>query len=421
MRRAVIVDVVRSPFARGRAGGALEGVHPVDLYAQTLQALVARTGVDPGLIEDVITGCVIQVAEQSGNIGRQAVLAAGLPERVPAVTLDRKCGSAQQAFDFAAQGVIAGAYDVVVAGGVEMMSLVPMRANRMGKDNEGPAFHRRYPEGLVRQGISAELIAARWGIGREAMDEYALSSHARAIAAEDRGVTQRAIAPVAVPTADGGGRRVDRDEGPRRDTTREKLASLKPSFEDGTSASRFPEIRWGVTAGNSSPVTDGASATLIVEEGVAIRLGLKPRAAITHFALSGDDPIVMLTAIIPATRKLLGRAGLSIDRIDAFEVNEAFASVVLAWLRDTGAEPARVNVNGGAIALGHPVGASGGRLLANLLAVLEETGGRYGLQTLSGSRSRLRLASTRPLVRALVRASVGGDGDRRRQSHSPNI
>jgi acetyl-CoA acyltransferase len=385
MRRAVIVDVVRSPFARGRAGGALEGVHPVDLYAQTLQALVARTGVDPGLIEDVITGCVIQVAEQSGNIGRQAVLAAGLPERVPAVTLDRKCGSAQQAFDFAAQGVIAGAYDVVVAGGVEMMSLVPMRANRMGKDNEGPAFHRRYPEGLVRQGISAELIAARWGIGREAMDEYALSSHARAIAAEDRGVTQRAIAPVAVPTADGGGRRVDRDEGPRRDTTREKLASLKPSFEDGTSASRFPEIRWGVTAGNSSPVTDGASATLIVEEGVAIRLGLKPRAAITHFALSGDDPIVMLTAIIPATRKLLGRAGLSIDRIDAFEVNEAFASVVLAWLRDTGAEPARVNVNGGAIALGHPVGASGGRLLANLLAVLEETGGRYGLQTMCES------------------------------------
>jgi acetyl-CoA acyltransferase len=217
------------------------------------------------------------------------------------------------------------------------------------------------------------------------MDEYALSSHARAIAAEDRGVTQRAIAPVAVPTADGGGRRVDRDEGPRRDTTREKLASLKPSFEDGTSASRFPEIRWGVTAGNSSPVTDGASATLIVEEGVAIRLGLKPRAAITHFALSGDDPIVMLTAIIPATRKLLGRAGLSIDRIDAFEVNEAFASVVLAWLRDTGAEPARVNVNGGAIALGHPVGASGGRLLANLLAVLEETGGRYGLQTMCES------------------------------------
>ena len=217
MRRAVVVDVVRSPFARGRPGGALEGVHPVDLYAQTLQALVRRTGVDPGLIEDVITGCVIQIGEQSGNIGRQAVLAAGLPERVPAVTLDRKCGSAQQAFDFAAQGVIAGAYDLVVAGGVEMMSLVPMRANRMGKDNEGPAFHLRYPQGLVRQGVSAELIAARWGITREAMDEYALRSHERAIAAEDRGVTERAIAPVNIPTADGNVRRVDRDEGPRRE------------------------------------------------------------------------------------------------------------------------------------------------------------------------------------------------------------
>ena len=271
MRRAVVVDVVRSPFARGRPGGALEGVHPVDLYAQTLQALVRRTGVDPGLIEDVITGCVIQIGEQSGNIGRQAVLAAGLPERVPAVTLDRKCGSAQQAFDFAAQGVIAGAYDLVVAGGVEMMSLVPMRANRMGKDNEGPAFHLRYPQGLVRQGVSAELIAARWGITREAMDEYALRSHERAIAAEDRGVTERAIAPVNVPTADGNVRRVDRDEGPRRDTTSEKLASLKPAFEDHTIGARFPEIRWSVTAGNSSPVTDGAAAALIAEEGVAIR------------------------------------------------------------------------------------------------------------------------------------------------------
>ena len=233
--------------------------------------------------------------------------------------------------------------------------------------------------------MSAELIAARWGITREAMDEYALRSHEHAIAAEDRGVTQRAIAPVNVPTADGNVRRVDRDEGPRRDTTSEKLASLKPAFEDGTIATRFPEIGWSVTAGNSSQVTDGAAAMLIAEEGVAIRLGLEPRAAITHFALSGDDPILMLTAIIPATKKLLGRAGLSIDRIDAFEVNEAFASVVLAWLRDTGAEPARVNQLGGAIALGHPVGASGGRLLANLLAALGETGGRYGLQTMCES------------------------------------
>ena len=385
MRRAVLIDIVRSPFGRGRPGGALDGIHPVDLYAQTLRALVKRTGVDPGLVEDVITGCVIQVAEQSGNIGRQAVLAAGFPEEVPAVTLDRKCGSAQQAFDFAAQGVIAGAYDVVVAGGVEMMSLVPMRANRMGKDNEGPAFHRRYPAGLVRQGISAELIAARFGVGREEMDRFALESHRRALAAEERGVTVRSIAPIEVPAADGGVRRIERDEGPRPDTSLEKLAALKPAFEDSTIEARFPEIRWSVTAGNSSQVTDGAAAALIAEEKAAARLGLKPRAAITHFALAGDDPITMLTAIIPATRKLLERARLSINDVDAFEVNEAFASVVLAWLKETNADPARVNRMGGAIALGHPVGASGARLLANLIATLEESGGRIGLQTMCES------------------------------------
>ena len=385
MRRAVLIDIVRSPFGRGRPGGALDGIHPVDLYAQTLRALVKRTGVDPALVEDVITGCVIQVAEQSGNIGRQAVLAAGFPEEVPAVTLDRKCGSAQQAFDFAAQGVIAGAYDVVVAGGVEMMSLVPMRANRMGKDNEGPAFHRRYPAGLVRQGISAELIAARFGVGREQMDRFALESHRRALAAEERGVTVRSIAPIEVPAADGGVRRIERDEGPRPDTSLEKLAALKPAFEDSTIEARFPEIRWSVTAGNSSQVTDGAVAALIAEEKAAARLGLKPRAAITHFALAGDDPIMMLTAIIPATRKLLERARLSINDIDAFEVNEAFASVVLAWLKETNADPARVNRMGGAIALGHPVGASGARLLANLIATLEESGGRIGLQTMCES------------------------------------
>jgi acetyl-CoA acyltransferase len=384
MRRAVIVDLVRSSFGRGRPGGALDGVHPVDLYAQVLQALVRRTAVDPAMIEDVITGCVIQVAEQSGNIGRQAVLAAGFPEGVPAVTLDRKCGSAQQAFDFAAQGVIAGAYDLVVAGGVEMMSLVPMRVNRIGKDNEGPAFHRRYPEGLVRQGVSAELIAARWTIDREAMDAYALESHRRAVAAEDRGATGRSVVPIDVPALEGL-RRVERDEGPRRDTTLEKLGALRPAFEDATMAARFPEIRWSVTAGNSSQVTDGAAAILIAEESIAVRLGLKPRAAVTHFALAGDDPVMMLTAIIPATRKLLQRAGLPLDRIDCFEVNEAFASVVLAWLKDTGADPDRVNPWGGAIALGHPVGASGGRLLANLLGTLEETGGRFGLQTMCES------------------------------------
>ena len=380
MRRAVIIDVVRSPFGRGRPGGALSAMHPVDLYASVLQALVRRTGVDPRLIEDVITGCVIQVAEQSGNIGRQAALAAGLPESTAAVTLDRKCGSAQQAVDFAAQGVIAGAYDVVVAGGVEMMSLVPMRANRMGKDNEGPLFHQRYPQGLVRQGVSAELISARWEIGREAMDAFALASHQRAIAAEDLGLVGRAIVPLDAPHG-----RLEADEGPRRDTSLEKLASLKPAFEDPAMAARFPEIRWSVTAGNSSQVTDGAAAVLIAEEGFARENGLKPRAAITHFAVAGDDPILMLTAIIPATRKLLARAALKISDIDVFEVNEAFASVVLAWIRETGADPERVNPYGGAIALGHPVGASGGRLLANLLTRLEETGGRWGLQTMCES------------------------------------
>jgi acetyl-CoA acyltransferase len=384
MRRAVIVDIVRSAFGRGRAGGLLEGLHPVDLYAHVLKALVRRTGVDPAAIEDVITGCVIQVGEQSGNIGRQAVLAAGFPESVPAVTLDRKCGSAQQAMDFAAQGVIAGAYDCVIAGGVEMMSLAPMRANRLGKDNEGPAFHARYPDGLASQGVSAELIAARWRIGREAQDAFALESHQRAAMAEDNGVTAKAIAPIVVPKADGA-LEAARDEGLRRDTTLAKLAALKPAFEDAAMARRFPDIAWSVTAGNASQVTDGAAAMLIAEESFAHRLGLKPRAAVTHFALAGDDPIFMLTAIIPATRKLLQRAGLRIDQIDAFEVNEAFASVVLAWMRELGVDPARVNRYGGAIALGHPVGASGGRLAGNLLAALEETGGRIGLQTMCES------------------------------------
>jgi len=385
MRRAVILDIVRTPFGRGRPGGALSGAHPADLYAGVLQALVRRTGIDPVLIEDVITGCVIQVAEQSGNIGRQAALAAGLCESTPAVTLDRKCGSSQQAFDFAAQGVIAGAYDLVIAGGVEMMSLVPMRVNRMGRDNEGPLFHRRYPQGMVRQGVSAELIAARWRIKRDEMDDFALQSHRRAIAAEDARLTQRLITPVDVPVEDGTTRRIDNDEGPRRDTSLEKLAALKPAFEDETAAKRFPDIQWSITAGNSSQVTDGASAVLIAEESFARRLGLKPRAAITHFAVVGDDPILMLTAIVPATQKLLHRAGLSVSDIDAFEVNEAFASVVLAWLREIGANPAQVNAFGGAIALGHPVGASGGRLLGNLLARLEQTGGRYGVQTMCES------------------------------------
>lgn len=380
-RRAVLVDVVRSPFGRARENGALAGLHPVNLYAHVIEALVLRTGIAPDLVEDVITGCVIQVAEQSGNIGRQAALAAGLPESVPAVTLDRKCGSAQQAMDFAAQGVIAGAYDVVIAGGVEMMSLVPMRINRMGKDNEGSRFHARYPDGMIRQGISAELIAARWQLSREELDEFSLRSHR--LAAADAGVA-RDIAPIEVETAEGR-RLVASDEGVRADSTLAKLAGLKPAFEDAAMQARYPEIRWSVTAGSASQVTDGASAMLIVEEQTALRLGLKPRAAITHFAVAGDDPLLMLTAIIPATRKLLARANLTIDDIDAYEVNEAFASVPLAWEKELHARPDRLNVFGGAIALGHPVGASGGRLVANLLRALEARQGRYGLVTMCES------------------------------------
>lgn len=381
LRRAVIIDVLRSPFGRARDTGALASLHPVNLYATVLETLVKRSGIDPKLIEDCITGCVIQVAEQSGNIGRQAVLAAGLPETIPAVTLDRKCGSAQQAMDFAAQGVIAGAYDCVIAGGVEMMSLVPMRVNRMGKDNEGSRFHARYPDGMIRQGISAELIATQWGISREAQDAFSLRSHQ--LAAADSGVA-RDIVPLEVETVEGR-KTVAKDEGVRADSTLEKLSSLKPAFEDAAMAARYPEIRWSVTAGNASQVTDGASAMLIMEEQLAHSLGLKPRAAITHFAVMGDDPLLMLTAIIPATRKLLKRAGIGIEAVDAYEVNEAFASVPLAWQKDLGADPDKLNGFGGAIALGHPVGASGGRLIANLLRTLEARNGRYGLVTMCES------------------------------------
>ncbi len=383
LRRAVIVDVVRSPFGRGRESGGLHALHPVDLYAHVLEALVARTGIDPNLIEDVITGCVIQVAEQSGNIGRQAVLAAGLPESVPAVTLDRKCGSAQQAMDFAAQGVIAGAYDVVIAGGVEMMSVVPMRVNRMGKDNEGGRFHARYPQGMVRQGISAELIAAQWALDRETQDRFALRSHERAEA--DREGAARDIVPVTLTLPDGSMYTVARDEGIRADSSLDKLLGLQPAFENEEMAARYPQIRWSVTAGNASQVTDGASAMLIVEERFAHRLGLQPRAAITHFAVAGDDPVMMLTGIIPATRKLMSRARVTAEDIDAYEVNEAFASVPLAWEKEFGTNPDKLNLFGGAIALGHPVGASGGRLVANLLRALEAVNGRRGLVTMCES------------------------------------
>ena len=380
-RRAVIVDVVRTPFGKGRAGGALSSQHPVDLLALVLEALLQRTDLDPSLVDDVIAGCTLPVGEQSGNVARHALLAAGFPVEIPGVSIDRKCGSFQQALHFAAQGVIADAYDVAIACGVEMMSLVPMRANRLGRDELGPRFRARFPDGLIGQGISAELIAARWKLARKDLDEFALRSHLLASRARAEGRLQGHLVPVT--TQDGG--TVRDDEGIRPSTSAEALAALKPAFRDEGMGKRFPEIGWRVTAGNSSPVTDGAAAALVMSEDCAQALGRRPRAAITGFAVVGDDPILMLTGVIPATQKLLARAGLRIGDIDLAEVNEAFASVVLAWMAELGAPLDRVDVDGGAIAYGHPVGASGGRLLASLIDNLERLDGRYGLMTMCES------------------------------------
>ena len=375
---AVVVDAVRSPMGKGKPGGALSGLHPVDLLAQTIAALLARTGVDPGRVDDVVTGCVSQAGEQSGNVGRMAWLAAGFPEHVPAVTVERKCGSSQQAVHFAAQGIMAGAYDVVVVAGVESMSRVPMGAARLDADADGPCVARRYAPGLVSQGVSAELVAARWKLSRDQLDEYAARSHERAAAAADSGGFADEIVPITLPD----GAVVAADESIRRGTTPQKLAGLKPAFEDAALAQRFPEIRWSVTAGNSSQITDGASALLLTSTRAARELGLVPRARFRGFAVCGDDPVAMLTAPIPATRRLLDRAGIGIDDVDLYEVNEAFASVPLAWQAAFDADPERLNPRGGAIALGHPLGASGARLTTTMLCALEATGGGLGLQTM---------------------------------------
>jgi acetyl-CoA acyltransferase len=383
MRDAVIVEAVRTPVGKGKPGGALHGVHPVDLLATALAAVVERSGIDPELIDDVIGGVVDQVGDQAMNTTRWAVLAAGLPESVPATSVDRQCGSSQQAVHFAAQGVMAGAYDVVIAAGVESMSRVPMWSNVLpDSDPFGPAVAARYPEGLVPQGVSAELIATRWGIGRAEQDAFALQSHQRAAAATAGGLFERQIVPVKAPRADGSVQEVLTDETIRPDSTLEKLAGLRPAFYTPELAERFPQLAWQVTAGNSSPINDGASALLITTSEIAARLGLTPKARLHSFAVVGDDPIYMLTAIIPATAKVLARAGLSLDRIDLFEVNEAFASVVLAWQKETGVSLDKVNVNGGAIAIGHPLGASGARLMTTLVDALHERGARYGLQTM---------------------------------------
>jgi acetyl-CoA acyltransferase len=377
MADAVIIDAVRTPIGKGKPNGALAGVHPVDLHAHAIRTLVERTGVDPKLIDDVISGAVGQIGEQSGNTARWAALAAGLPESVPAVTVDRQCGSSQQAIHFAAQGVLSGAYDLVIASGVESMSRIPIGTQFAGKDFVGPEVAARYPEGLVPQGISAELIARRWGLSRAQLDEFAATSHQRAAAAWADGKFGTEVAPIKTTDA-----QLDIDESIRPSTTVDVLAGLRPAFASDHWAQRFPELDWKVTAGNSSPVNDGSAAVLIASEETAKRLGLRPRARLHSFAVVGDDPLYMLTGIIPATQKVLRRSGLSLADIDAFEVNEAFTSVVLSWLAETGADPAKVNVNGGATAIGHPLGASGARLMTTLLSVLEQTGGRYGLQTM---------------------------------------
>ena len=377
-RTAVIVDAVRTPSGRGKPGGALSGIHPVDLAAHVLRATIERNGLESTQIDDVLLGCVSQVGEQTLNIARQAVLAAGFDESVPAATIDRQCGSSQQAAHFAAQGVMAGQYDIVIAGGVESMSRVPLGvASAVAGSPFSPGLRARYPEGLVNQGVSAELVAQRWGLSRDALDAYAAQSHRRAGAAgeDDRFAGQ--IVPVQTDAGE-----LDSDETVRPGTTAAGLAGLAPAFHTEELAARFPEIDWRITAGNSSPLTDGASAVLIMSEERARALGLTPRARFHAFAVAGDDPLMMLTGIIPATRRILERSGLGIDDLDAYEVNEAFASVPLAWAAEFGADAAKLNPWGGAIALGHALGSSGTRLLGTLLAHLEATGGRFGLQTM---------------------------------------
>ena len=371
-REAVIVEAVRT--AVGRRNGRLKDWHPVDLLAQTLSALVERTGIDPGLVDDVIIGCVSQVGEQSLNVGRNAVLAAGFPETVPGTTVDRQCGSSQQAIHFAAQGVISGAYDIAIAGGVESMTRIPMGASYAQGPGApfGSQMLKRYDNGLVHQGISADLVAQKWGLSRIELDQFSLESHRRAAQATVEGRFRSQIVPIVVKNEDGTTGIFDQDEGIRTDTSLEKLASLKPAFKpDGL-----------ITAGNSSQISDGAAVVLIMERETAEKMGLQPRARFISFSLAGDNPIMMLTAPIPATYKALKKAGLTLDQVDLVEINEAFASVVLAWQRETGADMQKVNVNGGAVAIGHPLGASGARLTTVLLHELERTGGRYGLQTM---------------------------------------
>lgn len=366
MAEAVIVEAVRSPI--GKRNGGLSGVHPAELSAQVLNGLVTRAGVDPALVDDVIWGCVMQAGEQALDIGRTAVLAAGWPESVPGVTVDRQCGSSQQSVHFAAAGVVAGHYDVVVAGGVESMSRTPMGSSLANGGHPYPeAFRNRYSQ-TPNQGIGAEMMAEKWGLDRTALDEFALASHEKAAAAQDSGAFKDEI--VAIKDAEGNA--VSDDEGIRRGTTIEKMAQLKPAFkEDGV-----------IHAGNSSQISDGSAALLFMSAARAQELGLTPLARVHTATLAGADPVMMLSAPIPATQKALQRSGLSVDDIGVFEVNEAFAPVPMAWLAEIGADAKKLNPNGGAIALGHPLGGSGARIMTTMLYHMRANGIRYGLQTM---------------------------------------
>jgi acetyl-CoA acyltransferase len=369
MRETVIVEAVRTPV--GKRNGGLSTMHAADLSAIVLTELVERTGIDPDIIDDVVWGCVSQVGDQSSNIGRYAVLAAGWPERIPGTTINRACGSSQQALDFAAQAVMSGQQDVVVAGGVEVMSRVPLGSARASGQPYGPKVLARYDDFSFNQGLSAEMIAKKWGFSRTRLDEYSALSHERAAAAQDNGAFTDQIVPVFATQGDDGAV-VAADEGIRRGTTVEKLAGLKPAFDDA-----------GVIhAGNSSQISDGAAALLVTTSEIAIELGLTPLVRYTAGAVTGADPVLMLTGPIPATEKVLSKAGVSISDIGAFEVNEAFAPVPLAWLAETGADPHLLNPLGGAIALGHPLGASGAVLMTRMAHHMRDKGIRYGLQTM---------------------------------------
>ncbi|SEE97358.1 acetyl-CoA acyltransferase [Streptomyces sp. 3213] len=366
MREAVVVEAVRS--AVGKRNGGLAGVHAADLSAVVLQALVDRTGLDPEVVDDVVWGCVGQLGDQSSNVGRYAVLAAGWPETIPGTTVNRACGSSQQALDFAAQAVMSGQQDVVVAGGVEVMSRVPLGASRAGGMPYGPQVLARYADFSFNQGVSAELIARKWGLGRSVLDEFAALSHERAAAAQDGGAFEAQI----VPVIDDTGATVTVDEGIRRGTSNATLANLKPSFqEDGV-----------IHAGNSSQISDGAAALLVTTPEKARELGLTPIARYRAGVVTGSDPVLMLTGPIPATEKVLRKTGVGLSEVGVFEVNEAFAPIPLAWLAETGADPALLNPLGGAIALGHPLGASGAVLMTRMLHHMRDHGIRYGLQTM---------------------------------------